>query len=41
MREINVVTIVGAALDEGRPKDPYGDGHAAERIVSLLAGGEG
>ena len=31
----------GAALDEGRPKDLYGDGHAAERIVSLLAGGEG
>ena len=27
----------GAALDEGRPKDLYGDGHAAERIVSVLA----
>ena len=31
----------GASLDEDRPKDLYGDGHAAERIVSLLAGGEG
>ena len=31
----------GAALDEGRAKDLYGDGDAAERVVSPLAAGEG
>jgi len=31
---------VGAALPAGRPADLYGDGHAAERIVAVLAGGE-